>query len=334
MLESHGKKILSPVNGVASLTPDKQYFQIKQDGSWSTVAPYHPAKYDRNSLFATLDQGGLYSLDLNQTALAEYFKSFDPNKNFSIVLSPFSRIQHLDFRELIFRDMKEAFGELVSLIGLIFPKATISNFFLDEKLVYEHPIGFPEYFLHKQMEMTVESAIQSIVSCNTLYLGAETIYHILRMLYFGEPFTKRHLSVFLVDKKGRMDIEPRQYYLTNGQSLAFILNNLETKYKVASFESVFDSIEPVDVNSLGYFNIYEQYSLTLYEKLPVVRKSFSCIDCNECNLYCPTNANPFSLVKNRLEEFAKNQCIVCGICTVYCPSGIDIRTKILETKGF
>lgn len=110
--------------------------------------------------------------------------------------------------------------------------------------------------------------------------------------------------------------------------MAFIPANLDKRYKIASFQTVYEEVKPMDVLSLGYFNIYEQYSITLYEKLPASRKEFSCIDCMECNNYCPTHANPVQLIKGRVEEFEKSQCISCGICTVYCPSGIDIRKRI------
>lgn len=328
MLAHNGKKVLAPVNGVASLTPDQKYFQIKQDGSWSTTSPYHFRQYDFPTLLESFDLGALYSLDLIETPLKDYFQKFKKDSTFKIVLSPFCRYQHLNFEEMILRDMKESYLAFNELLKQIFPKAEVSNFFEQPSLDFEHPNGIPEFFLHKQFHETVDKTRKSLFNHDILFLGAETIFHILRMLYYNEPFTKRHLAVFLVDRKGRMDLEPRQFFLTNGQSLAFIPANLDKRYKIASFQTVFEEVKPMDVSSLGYFNIYEQYSITLYEKLPASRKEFSCIDCLECNNYCPTHANPVQLIKGRVEEFEKSQCISCGICTVYCPSGIDIRKRI------
>lgn len=328
MLAHNGKKVLAPVNGVASLTPDQKYFQIKQDGSWSTTSPYHFRQYDFPTLLESFDLGALYSLDLIETPLKDYFQKFKKDSTFKIVLSPFCRYQHLNFEEMILRDMKDAYLAFNELLKQIFPKAEVSNFFEQPSLDFEHPNGIPEFFLHKQFHETVDKARKSLFNHDILFLGAETIFHILRMLYYNEPFTKRHLAVFLVDRKGRMDLEPRQFFLTNGQSLAFIPANLDKRYKIASFQTVFEEVKPMDVASLGYFNIYEQYSITLYEKLPASRKEFSCIDCLECNNYCPTLANPVQLIKGRVEEFEKSQCISCGICSVYCPSGIDIRKRI------
>lgn len=105
---------------------------------------------------------------------------------------------------------------------------------------------------------------------------------------------------------------------------------MDKRYKIASFDTVFEAIQPMDVQSLGYFNIYDHYSITLYEKLPISRKEFSCIDCMECNQYCPTQANPIQLIKGKKEEFDKDKCVSCGICSVYCPAGIDIRKRIEE----
>lgn len=328
MLAHNGKKVLAPVNGVASLTPDQKHFQIKQDGSWSTTSPYHFRQYDFPSLLESFDLGALYSLDLIETPLKDYFQKFNKNSAFKIILSPFCRYQHLNFEEMILRDMKEAYLAFNELLKQIFPKAEVSNFFEQSSLDFEHPNGIPEFFLHKQFHELVDKTRKSLFNHEILFLGAETIFHILRMLYYNEPFTKRHLAVFLVDRKGRMDLEPRQFFLTNGQSLAFIPANLDKRYKIASFQTVYEEVKPMDVLSLGYFNIYEQYSITLYEKLPASRKEFSCIDCMECNNYCPTHANPVQLIKGRVEEFEKSQCISCGICTVYCPSGIDIRKRI------
>lgn len=328
MLAHNGKKVLAPVNGVASLTPDQKYFQIKQDGSWSTTSPYHSRNYDFSALLEAFDAGALYSLDLIETPLKDYFQKFNRDSNFKIVLSPFCRYQHLDFEEMILRDMKDAYLSFIELLRSIFPKAEISNFFEVSNLDFEHPNGIPEYFLHKQFQTPVDKTRKSLIGYEVLFLGAETIFHILRKLYYDEPFTKRHLAVFLVDRKGRMDLEPRQFFLTNGQSLAFIPANLDKRYKIASFETVFEEVNPMDVGSLGYFNIYEHCSITLYEKLPASRKEFSCIDCMECNNYCPTNANPVQLIKGKTEEFEKDLCVSCGICTVYCPSGIDIRKRI------
>ncbi|TGL08590.1 oxidoreductase [Leptospira bouyouniensis] len=330
MLSHNGTKVLAPVNGVATLTADQKFFQIKQDGSWSTNSIYQFQSYDFSTLIDAFDEGALASLDIQDMPLKDYFLKYKSNSNFQIVLSPFSRYQHLDFEEMILTSMKEAYVSFIELLKTIFPKVEVTNFFEIPTLKFEHPNGIPEYFLHKQFQWDVTKAKKALQSNSVLYLGAETIYHILRKLYFGEPFTKRHLAVFLVDRKGRMDLEPRQFFLTNGQSLAFIPNNMDKRYKIASFDTVFEAIQPMDVNSLGYFNIYDHYSITLYEKLPAVRKEFSCIDCMECNHYCPTQTNPFQLIKGKIEEFDKDKCVSCGICTVYCPSGIDIRKRIEE----
>jgi len=333
LLHFSGKKILSPVNGVASLSTDQRHFEIKQDGTWSTDSLFQTKTYDWDSLLSAFDEGAIYSLDLEGISLKDYFLSFSSEAEIQIILSPFCRSQHLNFEELIQNSMADAFALFKDLLPTLFPKAELSNFFNNKDLVYSHPMGIPEFFVHKTKGVSVSSAKKKINEFKILYLGAETVYHILRKLYFGESFTKRHLSVFLVDRKGRMDTVPRQFYLTNGQSLAFIPKNLDTRYKIASFQSFFESVETSDIDSLGYFNIYEHFSLTFYERLPVRRKEFICIECGECNVYCPTHANPLALVQGKNYEFLREQCVSCGICTVYCPSGIDIRHRILKEKN-
>ncbi len=332
LVETGSLRILAPVNGVASLTESRSHFQIKQDGGWRTQSPYSSKSYTYEELLNTFQKGALASLDFPSVSLQTYFSYFSSQKEFNIILSPYSRYNHLDFKEMIESEMADAFSQFGALLQSVFPKAVLQNYFLAEKLEYKHPDGIPEYLIHTKMGLGIEEANHSLRHCELLYLGAETIFHILRMLYYGEPFTRRHLSVCLVDKKGRLDTEPRQFLLTNGQALDFIPQNIDQRYKVASFQGMFEPIQSVEIHSLGNFNIYEHYNLTLYERLPVIRNEFACIDCYECNTYCPTKANPLALVKTREDEFLKSSCIECGICTLYCPSGIDIRARILEAK--
>ncbi|BDA77677.1 oxidoreductase [Leptospira kobayashii] len=333
LIDSGALRILAPVNGVATLTEDGTHFQIKQDGVWKTSSPFQNRNYSFAEVLEKFVEGALASLDFPNLSLLKLFSSFSPENHFKIVISPFTRYNHLSFDEMIVAEMKEPLDQFLLLLKSTFPKAEILSHIDSGKIPYSHPLGIPEFFIHKITGEDIPSVNEQIQNNRILFLGPETIYHILRSLYYDEPFTRRHLSVCLVDRKGRMDTESRQFLLTNGQSLDFIRQNNDKRYKVASFQSMFDSVNALDINSLGNFNIYEHYLLLLYERLPVVRNEFACIDCNECNTYCPTNANPFALVKKRFEDFEKESCIECGICTVYCPSGIDIRSRILEVKG-
>lgn len=328
LVDAQTKRILSPVNGLASLTADRTHFQIKQDGAWRTDSPLQITSYTYETFLEICKVGALASLDFEHLTLDQYFSSFKKDGTFDIFLAPYARYNYLPFSNFILDEMPEAFKEFESLIRKIFPNAKIHNEIKPDFIPFKHPDGIPEFFISQKTGSTIRDALTALDSRTVMYLGPETIYHVLRMAFYNEPFTRRHLYVCLVDRKGRMDTESRFYLLTNGQSLDFVIKNFDSRYKIASFQSMYEGVNSLDIRSLGNFDIYNHSILLLYERLPVIRNSFACIDCYECNTYCPTNANPIAVVKNNSEEFVKSQCIQCGICTLYCPSGIDIRSKI------
>jgi ferredoxin len=332
LVGSQNLRILAPVNGLASLTSDHTHFQIKQDGAWSTTSPFLRRVSNYESFLADCSEGALASLDFPDLPLDKYFASFSKTESFTVYLAPYTRYNHLHFSEIIAQEMQEALTEFELLLCQIFPNAKIYNFLKSERSSFTHPMGIPEYFVSKQQKAGIKEANESLSRHKVMYLGPETVYHILRMIYYREPFTRRHLYVCLVDKKGRIDTESRYFLLTNGQSLDFIIQNFDKRYKIASFQSMYEPVDSHDIRSLGNFNIYEHKVLVLYERLPVIRNAFPCIDCFECNTYCPTGANPFSIVKGFADDFVKSQCIECGICTLHCPAGIDIRSKIIGVK--
>jgi ferredoxin len=332
LLDTQNLRILAPVNGLASLTSDGSYFQIKQDGAWNTASPFLMRSHTYESFLEDCREGALSSLDFPDLPLDKYFLHFKKEDSFDVYFSPFTRYNHLPFLDIILSEMNEAMSEFEKLIKTIFPNATLHNYLQAKGADFSHPDGIPEYFISRKKNISILESKIALDSRKILYLGPETVYHILRMLYFREPFTRRHLYVCLVDRKGRIDTESRYFLLTNGQSLEFIIQNFDKRYKIASFQSMYEAGASLDIHSLGNFNIYEHNTLLLYERLPVLRNAFPCIDCHECNTYCPTQANPYSLTSGNIENFQKLQCIECGICTLYCPSGIDLRTMILGVK--
>lgn len=325
-------RILSPVNGIVDLTEDRSYFQIKQDGAWTTTSPFLRRVSNYETFLEDCKKGALASLDFKDLPLDKYFSSFQKTDSFEIFLAPYSRYNNLPFLGIIAKEMAEALLEFSQMLAEIFPNARIHNFLNTSGLSFTHPDGIPEYFISKHSKKDIKQITSDIESRKLMYLGPETIFHILRMVYYLEPFTRRHLYVCLVDRKGRIDTESRYFFLNNGQSLDFIIQNFDKRYKVASFESMYESVSPHDIHSLGNFNIYQHNILVLYERLPVIRNAFPCIDCFECNTYCPTDASPYSVIKGNADDFIKSRCIECGICTLHCPSGIDIRTKIVGAK--
>ncbi|GBF51800.1 hypothetical protein LPTSP4_33380 [Leptospira ryugenii] len=326
-------RILAPVHGIVTKSEDGSFFYVQQDGAWKTNSPLQIPELNLESLLAECTKGALASLDFPDCPLDQYFRSFSPQTSFDIYLAPYSRYHFLPFSEMLWQEMPEACQDFPILLQKIFPKANILSFLRANTDDYAHPDGIPEYFLSKERKCNIIDAKKDISDRKILYLGPETIYHILRKLYYGEPFTKRHLYICLVDKSGRIDTVQRYYLLTNGQSLEFLSKDMENRYKVASFQSMFESVESIDIQSMGFFNIYRHSILLLYERKPVKRSAFACIDCFECNSYCPTKANPFALVKHRNDEFVKEDCVDCGICTLYCPAGIDLRTMIQLEKS-
>ncbi len=324
--------VLSPINGIVSLSKDRKTMQLNQDGEWLSKKDYRPRLMDYSEFLEKLKIFGLLHLDFPQTTLVSCFDGSVARPPETIVFSPFTKHNHLNSRD-IFSD-EELLGVqfLKNQLLAFFPKARILDLLSESKQEFHEPLGNHEFFLSQNLNLTISQVRQKIKDKALFFFGPETLFHLVRALYYSIPFVKRHLVVFLMDYSGKVQPIRREYFLSNGQSLQFLVDEYKEKYATASFESVYEVASPMEIEKLSYFQIQNHSFLILTKGKERERNPFPCIQCLECNGLCPTKANPYALILEEPGRFNKGDCIECGLCTVHCPSGIDLRFMITEAK--
>ncbi|WCL48748.1 4Fe-4S dicluster domain-containing protein [Leptospira sp. GIMC2001] len=324
------RKILSSSNGIAEFNAgERNYFKITQDGGLENKNEFIDENFNSNGFFNRLEKNGIYSLDFPDTPLWDYLSQFASTANAELILSPYSRNRSPDFQKLIQNDYSNELKLVENLFTKLFPERKIHSYFHLDPKKYSYPMGIPNYFIEYIAGFKVLSNLND--SNRIFYLGSETIWHLIRALYFDLAFTKRHLAVFCIDSNGSLDARERNFLLSNGQSFQFTEKLFKKKYKSFSIGNFFQPTEILTNVKDHYFDIYEENSLTFYQSKPRDFLELPCTECFDCNTFCPTGANPLGLILNN-REFQKNLCVECGICTALCPSGIDIQKKILVSK--
>lgn len=325
------RKILSPANGIADsrIQVGETSLFITQDGSLEPKHSYREPSRELTSLLSNIDENSIYSLDFpgaQDIPLSEYLADFSQNSGATLVLSPFSRIGSPDFQKILLRDYSTEIHHLVGLFTELFPKQKIRSYLEDSNLRYSYPMGIPDYFCHRIAGYSILGE-KARDRGRVYYLGGETIWHLVRSLYFGIPFTRRHLSVFCVDRHGRLDGKERSFLLSNGQSFDFLTGIFAKEYNTYSLDHFFFKGEILDRTSRHYFNIFETSSIVFYAAKPKEFSELPCTECWECSYHCPTQANPIGLVLAE-ERFSASHCVHCGLCSIHCPSGIDLRKRM------
>jgi ferredoxin len=333
LAHSGNQNILSPVNGIVNsvLEGENPYLIITQDGGIESPLEFKEFSPDLTAFLSVLEKNGLYSLDFDGIFLSEYFRKFQNVANSELVLSPFTKSQTPDFYKILSRDFPKEIQLLVELLGKIFPDKKVISYLESKSLKYRYPMGIPDYFVDQVAGYSLlgdEPKDQGRI----FYLGGETIWHLIRGIFYDLAFTKRHLSVFCVDKNGSLDGKERNFLLSNGQSLQFLDRIFAKKYKYYSLDNFFSPSRILDKAEPHYFNIFEDSSIVFYMAKPKKHSELPCTECWECSYHCPTLANPIGLILST-ETFFDSSCVYCGLCTVHCPSGIDLRKRILEWDG-
>ncbi|NCN08670.1 MAG: 4Fe-4S dicluster domain-containing protein [Leptospira sp.] len=329
-------KILSSANGIVEQLKEnnQNYFKLTQDGSLESKHNFIEPKLDANGFLNLIEKNGVYSLDYHKTALWNYLTEFAKGEENELVLSSHTNRISPNFTKILQSDYPNEVANLDNFLSSIFPNKKIHNF-LDptkNKITgrYKYPLGIPDYFLQKELQKNIYGIDKSDKG-RIFFLGGETIWHLIRCLYYDIPFTKRHLAIECVDGNGRIDGRERYFLISNGQSFRFLDKIFFKKYKYLSLNS-FDQPSRIMKRSDEYFyNIYEEGHLILSVNHPRQNRELPCTECNDCDAICPTQADPQALIHNR-SEFYIESCIECGLCTFYCPSGIDFRSKIKDLK--
>lgn len=326
-------KFLSPANGIVipEDIQDKHFVKITQDGGLEPPHDYAEIATDRNTFYNLLDKNGIHSLDFEELNLLSLFKRFWETEGSELILSPFSLYQTPNFRTLVWKDYPKEWQKLLELLAKIFPGKKIHNYWDRQDLTYSHPGGIPEYFSHKIAGFDILGETQKDKG-RIFYLGAETIWHLIRGIYYDLPFTRRHLTVYCVDKNGKLDGKERHFLLSNGQSFHFLETIFTKEYEYYSLDHYFSPSKIIHKKEKRYFDIFKNTIAIFYASKPRMTQELPCSECWECSLHCPTDSNPVGLILES-QDFDLKTCVMCGLCNLYCPSGIDLRQKILQKAG-
>ena len=312
--------VLSPVNGIARNT--ESGISITQDGLLQQRQLSEKKEFSYDEILDKVRAMSIISLDFPCQPLVGLFQKAK-TEEFDIIFSPFSRTNNIDFAAMIMNELKDEFMQFKGNLMTVFRGSPFKDFIGPANLKYQYPDGIPEFFIQKFTDT-------SVIPDKTLYLGAETIYHMLRALYLNIPFYQRYITVNFADKWGNVDIGNEAYLVFNGQSLNFIKNKIPAKYNYFTYNSFYESNEVFSRDDQFYIDIFRDYSITFFEKK--YERSPVCLDCNYCNYLCPVGANPYLLV-SRESGFKKELCFDCGICSVHCPGGVNLRQKIKDVKN-
>lgn len=319
LLEDEFSKVLSSINGIASLD-DNEDIILSQDGNLKFQSKKELSQFGKTEFLNKLQQFALTSLDFSNKSLSEIFKTFKSDGK--IVLSPFTRENFISYKDLVFQDYKDEFVFLKTHLEKLFPDSTILDFFSD-KMDSNYPIGIPEYFINKKLFIQENKFPHNKI----LYLGGETIYHLIRTLYYNIPFHERLIQFLFIEENG---IRKEAKWLKNGTKLDF--SEFAESFPFFSLNCFYKSNEIFNTSENFILDIYTSYSFIFSVKSSADTLEQECIDCNECSYFCPTNLDPRQLLFRDKSKFLVNQCVECGICSVICPSKIDLRSKIKLQK--
>lgn len=321
--------ILSPINGIANLESKGNQLGIRLilDGSLEDKKPSYSLPSNKEQFYKTIESLGVISLDFPNLLLKNYFETISSHSNFEIVLSPYSSFPTPSFYQFIVKDYLNDFHSLVSILQNFFPNAIIHNYYNKNLKPAHYPYeGNPKYFLQMVCGFSVLGKNPMDLK-KILYMGSETIFHLIRALFYGIPFTRRHLVLNIMNSNGSRDRRKKVYFLPNGYPLNFIVELFKDKKLSIIYGIEFNSPR-LQINPERFFwNIYGNPQITIYLGIEKKHKELPCIECYECNLHCPTNAMPLGLIKSKW-NFQLNYCIDCGVCNLICPSGIDFRKRI------
>jgi Pyruvate/2-oxoacid:ferredoxin oxidoreductase delta subunit len=328
LFEKDSFKIVSPINGIARYNLDSNEVVLESDGYFFPKPIQNLRSYTKESLLERLNLFGVISLDFGKT-LEDLFKPFQSSRESFIIFSPITRENQIDFSEILFKQFKEELVHFKKAISQIFPESNTIDYLTQNKIEFEYPEGIPSYFLSKYLGIELKS---SFPHENFLYLGPETIYHMIRAMYQEISFHERHIGFGLLEQDDEIKIQHKHFLLKNGTNLSETLSKYKEEYSYYCLNSYFDADEIYSIDTELILDIYKHKSILLVKQFQEEKKESECIDCNKCDLFCPVNAEPRSLLDKNSNRFKKDICFECGICSLVCPSDIDLKSLIQKVK--
>ena len=329
LFKENNYKILSPVNGIAYLDPTQSLVSLRIDGNLNFKPSYLRREFSILELKQKLDEMGIVSLDFPGELFSHFIELFSGSNNSVIVLSPITSENNIDFKNMIFSQLKPELEMFKKNLEKSFPNSKILDFLTEKKVIYKYPDGLYKLFLKKYCGIT---NIVNPDHKNIFFIGPETIYYILQALYYNIPFHERIISVNLINKKGKFEGETKYFRIKNGTNLSEFLKIMKDKfnYNYFSINSIYKSEAVFEIINNFIYDIYSYDSFYICETKSINNAEGICIECGDCNYYCPVNAKPFSLLSKDKNEFVKSACLECGLCSVFCPAKIDFHSKIKQ----
>lgn len=333
LMENEQIKILSPINGIAKYNESLSSIFLRVDGELFFKPSLRKSELAYKELKEKVHSLGLSSLDFPGKPILSLLESFRPNKDSYILFAPFTHEDVLDYKEKILSQYRDEFDILKKNLEKIYPDSKILNMFSSaDRAKFSYPEGSPRYFLYKYCG---ESVIKDFPHDKYLYLGPETIFHLIRGLYYGIPFHERYIEINMIRKGGSIEEgETKVFLLKNGVNLLDFLLSFKEKYNYRYFtiNSYYDKQPVYEIGTEFIFDIHKHHSVIICDDIYFEKVEGICIDCNNCSYYCPVNADPRELLEKDKSKFKESICLDCGICSLYCPAHIDFVSRITERK--
>lgn len=322
-------RVLSPANGIIRYIPSQSLLKILIDGQLNFQSQPGHNELPREDFFNKLDSLGLLSLDFPAQPLYDLFQRLIPDRDSFIVFAPFTRENLIDYKTKIFDSFAQELALLKKNIAALFPNVSIIDFLTPKKTEYQYPDGTPGYFLYKYCGVEVT---RDFPKDRFLYLGPETIFHMIRAIYQGIPFHERYVSVNIINQSGVLEGETQAFLLRNGINLSDFLNTFETSYSHFTVNSFYSRQPVYEIGTEFIFDINRHHSIIICDKIYYEKEERICTDCNACSFYCPVDAKPRALLNKNKKGFDTSACLECGICSFLCPAHIDFSSRITEVK--
>jgi ferredoxin-like protein FixX len=325
-------KILSPINGIAYLDANQKKISLQIDGELNFKPKYERKEFSLLELKNKLNQLGIVTLDFKNQPFSDLLDEFRGSKETHIVLAPIVIEGNYDYKQLLTSKFKPELESFKRNLEKTFPNTKILDFLNDKKIDYRYPEGFYKLFLKKYCDIPISSTYDHT---KILYIGPETLYHIIQGIYYNIPFHERIVGIGLLNKNGKLEGETRFFKIKNGTNLTeFFKNfNLNNNYKYVTVNSLYKKEEVIEIGNEFIFNIYKYKYLYICENKSLNSSETICIECGDCNYFCPVEAKPKALLDKDTSEFLTKECLECGLCSVFCPAHIDFQTRIIKNKG-
>lgn len=331
LFQSGTSRILSPVNGIAYFDNTQNSVHLRIDGELSFRPNYERQEFTYLELKTKLDNLGILSLDFSGYLISELMDTFTAGEGSIVVFSPYTQEGHIDFHSMLYTKLKPEVDAFKSTLESIFKKSKVMDFITDKPGPYRYPDGNPRYFISKKCNQPLE---KEFPHKNVLYLGPETLYHIIQALYYNIPFHERHLSVSVINKKGVEEGEARVFRVKNGTNLTHFFDTILKKnnYRYFTINSIYNKQPVFEIGAEFLFDFLKHHSIILSESKNPTDVPGMCNDCNDCSYFCPVSADPRALLDKDKSSFQKDRCLECGLCSVYCPVQIDFYELIKTSK--